>query len=174
MGDFANAKTVDGLTVKLWRGERMALIGMDVDEPEPDLVGFSIEVQSPGSNAFQPLRNRINFSYGETPAVKAVDGYRNYPSTEAPFQKFRWIHFPYNPTGGEYTYRVTKKHMKSDGSLTSGTSITLDISLDPAVYDGFLDVGFTRNFASSQAYADKYGNNPNIIPVDADEGLDFR
>jgi hypothetical protein len=30
--------------------------------------------------------------------VKAVDGYRNYPSTEAPFQKFRWIHFPYNPT----------------------------------------------------------------------------
>lgn len=152
----------------------MALIGMDVDEPEPGLVGFSIEVQSPGSNAFQPLRNRINFSYGGTSAVKTVNGYRNYPSTEAPFQKFRWVHFPYDPKGGEYTYRVTKKHMQDDGSLSDGTSITLDIDLDPVIYGGFLDVGFTRNFASSQAYVDKYKNNPNVIPVDAPDGLDFK
>ena len=152
----------------------MALIGMDVDEPEPDLAGFSIEVQSPGSDTFQPLRNRLNFAYGGTPAVEAVNGYRNYPSTEAPFQKFRWIHFPYDPKGGEYTYRVTKKHMKDDGSLVDGTSITLDISLDVAVYEGFLHVGFTRNFASSQAYADKYKNNEGVIPVEADQGLDFK
>jgi hypothetical protein len=106
LGDFTNNKTVDGFSVKLWRGERMALIGMDVDNPEPDLVGFSIEVQSPGSPQFQPLRNRLNFSYHGTPPIAAVDGYRNYPSTEAPFQKFRWIHFPYDPKGGEYTYRI--------------------------------------------------------------------
>jgi len=174
MSDFTNTKTVDGFTVKLWRGERMALIGMDVVTPEPDLVGFSIEVQSPGSSKFQALRNRMNFSYDKSPGAKKVDGYRNYLSTEAPFQKFRWIHFPYQPQGGEYTYRVTKMHMRNDGSLYKGTSITLGISLDIAVYDGYLDVGFTRNFASSQAYADKYGNNPNIIPVDADQGLDFK
>ena len=174
MGDFTNSKTIDGFSVKLWRGERMALIGMDVDEPEPDLVGFSIEVQSPGGDTFQPLRNRLNFAYGGTPAVEAVNGYRNYPSTEAPFQKFRWIHFPYDPKGGEYTYRVTNKHMKDDGSLVNGTSITLDISLDVVVYEGFLDVGFTRNFASSQAYADKYKNNEDVIPVKADQGLDFK
>lgn len=174
MDGFTNSKTIDGFSVKLWRGERMALIGMDVDEPEPDLAGFSIEVQSPGSDTFQPLRNRLNFAYGGTPAVEAVNGYRNYPSTEAPFQKFRWIHFPYDPKGGEYTYRVTKKHMKDDGSLVNGTSITLDISLDVAVYEGFLDVGFTRNFASSQAYADKYKNNEGVIPVEADQGLDFK
>jgi len=47
MGEFTNSKTVDGFSVKLWRGERMALIGMDVEEPEDNLVGFSIEVQSP-------------------------------------------------------------------------------------------------------------------------------
>jgi len=173
MSDFSNAKTVDGLSVKLWRGESMALIGMDVDEPEPDLVGFSIEVQSPGSSGFLPLRNRLNFSYGGKAPTAAVDGYRNYPSTDAPFQKFRWIHFPYNPKGGSYTYRVTKKHMKADESLVSGTSVTLDISLDPVVYDGFLEVGFTRNFASSQAYADKYKNNPDVIPAEPDEGLSF-
>ncbi len=173
MGEFTNTKTVGGFTVKLWRGERMALIGMDVDNPEPDLVGFAIEVQSPGSPQFLPLRNRLSFSYDGTPAAEAVTGYRNYPSTEAPFQKFRWIHFPYDPKGGQYSYRVTKKHMQADGTLVSGTSITLDISLDTAVYDGFLEVGFTRNFASSQAYADKYGNNENVIPVNADEGLTF-
>jgi hypothetical protein len=152
----------------------MALIGMDVANPEDDFVGFSIEVQSPGSNQFLPLRNRLNFDYGKKAAAKAVNGFRNFPSTDAPFQKFRWVHFPYNPQGGEYTYRVTKKHMKNDGSLVSGTSITLDIALDIVVYDGFLDVGFTRNFASSQAYADKYGNNPNVIPKNADAGLDFK
>ncbi len=174
MGDFTNGKTVDGLSIKLWRGERMALIGMDVDNPEPDLAGFSIEVQSPGSDTFWPLRNRLNFSYAGTPPVDAVTGFRNYPSTDAPFQMFRWIHFPYDPQGGAYTYRVTKKHMKADGSLIAGTSISLDISLDIVVYDGFLDVGFTRNFASSQAYADKYKNNEKIIPANANQGLEFK
>ena len=172
MAEFSNSKTVDGFSVKLWRGERMALVGMDVDEPEPDFVGFSIEVQSPGSDKFQPLRNRLAFSYPQS-AVESVDGYRNFPSTMAPFQKFRWIHFPYDPQPGDYTYRVTKQHMKADGSLASGTSITVDIALDAVVYDGFLDVGFTRNYASSQAYADKYGNNPNIIPEDKTQGLNF-
>jgi hypothetical protein len=121
---------------------------MNVDASEPDLVGFSIEVQSPGSDTFQPLRNRLNFSYGGESAIDAVNGYRNFSSTEAPFQKFRWIHFPYEPKGGEYTYRVTKKHMNTDGSLVNGTSITLDISLDVSVYDGFLDVGLAPSDAA--------------------------
>ncbi len=174
MPDFIDSKTVSGFSVKLWRGEQMVLIGMDVNDPEPDLVGFSIEVQSPGSAKFQPLRNRINFSYGAATAANSVNGDANYPSTIAPFQKFRWVHFPYNPHAGKYSYRVTKKHMNADSKLVDGTSITLDISLDVVVYDGFLDVGFTRNFASSQAYADKYGNNEKIIPADATTGLDFK
>src|SRR5579859_821287 len=173
MGEFTNSKTVDGFSVKLWRGERMALIGMDVEEPEDNLVGFSIEVQSPGSSGFVPLRNRLAFSY-DKPATEAVTGYRNFDSTEAPFQKFRWIHFPYEPKGGDYTYRVTKRHMKDNGSLFAGTSITLDISLDVSVYDGFLDVGFARNYASSQAYADQFGNRADIIPPENESGLDFK
>lgn len=173
MDEFTNARQQDGLSVKLWRGERMCLIGMDVAEPEDDFVGFSIEVRSPGNTGFAALRNRLNFSY-DKPATEAVTGYRNYDSTIAPFQKFRWVHFPYDPKGGTYTYRITKKHMPRDGSLVSGTSLELDISLDVDMYDNFLDVGFARNFASSQAYADKYGNNPNVIPTNADQGLKFK
>jgi phosphatidylserine/phosphatidylglycerophosphate/cardiolipin synthase-like enzyme len=172
MNDFTNAKQSDGFSVKLWRGERMCLVGMDVDQPEPDLVGFSIEVKSPGSRDFMPLRNRIAFSY-DKPVEQAVDGFRNFSSLEAPFQKFRWIHFPYDPTDGTYVYRVTKQHMPSDNKLKAGTSVTLDIPLDAMVYGDFLDVGFARNYASSQAYVDKYHNNSNVIPVKANDGLKF-
>jgi phosphatidylserine/phosphatidylglycerophosphate/cardiolipin synthase-like enzyme len=173
MNNFSNAKQSNSLSVKLWRGERMCLIGMDVKSPEDDFVGFSIEVKSPGSADFMPLRNRIAFSYNK-PADQSVDGYRNFSSLEAPFQKFRWVHFPYEPKAGSYIYRVTKQHMPSAGKLKAGDTVTLDIPLDQVIYDGFLDVGFARNYASSQAYNERYGGNQNVIPVDPDEGLQFQ
>lgn len=169
---YTNAAAQSGLRVKLWRGERMCLIGMDVDTPEPDFVGFAIEVKSPGNSGFMPLRNRLNFQY-DKPSKQAVTDLRVFPSTDAPFQKFRWLHFPYDLRDGAYTYRVTKRHMRPDGSLVNGAQLALDISLDRVIYDNFLDVGFTRNYASSQAYADKYGNNSNVIPAKADAGLTF-
>ena len=82
---------------------------------------------------------------------------------------------------GVYRYRATKMHMPKDNQLKKGTAITLDISLDPVTYHDFLDVGFTRNFASSQAFVDKLGNPKNInkvgatiIPSDGDKGLEFQ
>jgi phosphatidylserine/phosphatidylglycerophosphate/cardiolipin synthase-like enzyme len=170
---FSNAGSKNGFAVKLWRGERMCLVGMDVDQPEADLVGFAIEVKPPGATAFHPLLNRLAFSYPQ-PATTAVTGERQFDSREAPFQKFRWVHFPHEPKAGSYTYRVTKMHMPNDAPPVKGTAIELDISLDPVTYDGFLDVGFTRNFASSQAYKERFGNNPDIIPAKAADGLDFQ
>ena len=119
---FANTGTNGSLAVKLWRGERMCLIGMDVTDPEDDFVGFAIEVKSPGSADYAALKNRLNFDYN-TPGGKGVDGFRNFPSTSAPFQKFRWIDFPYDPTGGDYLYRVTKMHMNAAGALRSGDQV---------------------------------------------------
>jgi phosphatidylserine/phosphatidylglycerophosphate/cardiolipin synthase-like enzyme len=172
MADFENAGKDSGFSMKLWRGERMCLLGFDVDQPEDDFVGFAIEFKAPDAADFQPLKNRLAFSY-DRPVGQAVDGNRNFDSREAPFQKFRWIHFPWQPKAGIYRYRATKMHMPSDGRLVKGTSIPLDISLDPVTYAGFLDVGFTRNFASSQAYAETFQNRSDIIPADPDKGLDF-
>jgi len=56
--------------------------------------------------AFSPLRNRIAFSY-DNGAASEVNGSRNFDSPESPFQKFRWIRFPTQPTDGSCTYRVT-------------------------------------------------------------------
>ena len=88
MSTFSNASSKDGFHAKLWRGERMCLAGMDVDAAEDDLVGFSIEVRNPDAADFTPLRNRLDFAY-DKPAGQAADGFRNFPSTAAPFQKFR-------------------------------------------------------------------------------------
>jgi len=169
---IAHASSGD-LSLKLWRGERMCLVGMDVNDPADDFVGFAIEVKAPGASGFVPLNNRLAFSY-DKPLKQAVTGARWYSSLDAPFQKFRWIDFPNDPKGGNYQYRVTEMHMPSDGKLVKGTSVSAAITLDPTDYQGFLDVGFTRNFASSQAYADRYKNNPNIIPAKPDAGLKFK
>ena len=177
VAEFENQNSKNGFAMKTWRGERMCLVGFDVDVPEPDLVGFAIEVKEPGANAFVPLRNRLTFA----PAPGTVNGDRQFPSTDAPFQKFRWVHFPFNPRPGTYTYRGTKIHMPTDGTVKKGTSIDLDISLAPVTFDGFLDVGFTRNFASSQAFREKFNDPPDInkigakiIPAKADVGLSFK
>ena len=163
MSNYTSTVTSKSLTLKLWRGERMCLLGMDVTNPEPDFVGFSIEVKSPGSPGFIPLRNRLAFSYPAATAPSTIDS-KQFPSLEAPFQKFRWVHFPQNPQPGTYSYRVTKQHMPKDGTLKPGDSATADISLDPHVYDGFLDIGFTRGYASSQAFTEKFGNTPTFFP----------
>lgn len=170
---FFSSNSNEGLTIKLWRGERMCLIGMNVEKPTDNFVGFAIEVKAPGASDFVPLNNRLAFAYYK-PLKKAVRGGRWYPSLTSPFQKFRWIHFPDDPKNGTYVYRVTQMHMPKDNQLVKGVSVQSTISLDAVIYSDFLDVGFTRNFASSQAYADRYGNNPNIIPSKAGQGLTFK
>ena len=49
-------------------------------------------------------------------------------------------------------------------ALRKGATVEAAVSLAPTTFEGFLNVGFTRGFASSQAYADKFNNNANIIP----------
>jgi phosphatidylserine/phosphatidylglycerophosphate/cardiolipin synthase-like enzyme len=163
MNDYTNSVVQGSLTLKLWRGERMCLIGMDVASPEDDFVGFSIEVKRPGANDFTALRNRLAFSY---PTVgPSQSGEKQFSSIEAPFQAFRWVHFPQQPQSGIYTYRVTKQHMKTDGACTPGDSATATISLDDQLYSGYLDVGFTRGYASSQAFNEQFNPKGDAPPL---------
>src|SRR5262249_22208337 len=132
---------------------------LDPEQATSDFVGFSVEVKYPGSNRFGALRNRLDFD--RPPNLERP---RSFKSTEAPFQKFRWIHVPTAVGGGEFRYRVTAKYMNSSGQLRSGPQVENVISLDPKTIDGFVNVGSTRGFASSQAYADRFDNESGILP----------
>lgn len=171
MSDFENRKDKDGFACKLWRGERMTMIGFDDTDPAADLAGFSIEVKGPGDAGFTPLRNRLSFA----PPVGAaeVTGDRKFLSTEAPFQKFRWVHFPWLGKEGRYQYRVARQHMPRDGELRRGTTLDLDIEQRGVTLDEFVDIGFTRNFGSSQAFRELFGDGTGILPAKADQGLGF-
>jgi len=57
---------------------------------------------------------------------------------------------------------------------------TMELSLDPHTFEGFVDVGFTRGFASSQAFRDKFPKDADIdeigktiIPSTKESGLAF-
>jgi len=146
--DFERKESSGGLSFKLYRGEGVALLAFDLDaqQASDDFVGFAVEVRYPGSSHWGKLKNRLHF---DLPPVSEQP--RSFPSTEAPFQKFRWIHVPSDVPPGEFRYRVTARYMNSDGSLRDGAQVENAISLAPQTIDGFLNVGFTRGFASSQA-----------------------
>jgi hypothetical protein len=160
--EFEVKATNDGLTLKLYRGEGAALLAFDLaeDRATRDFVGFTIEVKYPGATTWGALRNRLSFTAGPD-----LQGRRTYRSTVAPFQKFRWIHVPTVTPEGNFTYRLTARYMDEAGALSNGPSVEAAISLAPVTIDGFVNVGFTRAFASSQAYADRFDNETGILPA---------
>jgi hypothetical protein len=160
--EFERKESAEGLTFKLYRGEGVALLAFDL-EPEKatnDFVGFTIQVRYPGSDHWGALRNRLHFDYPPTPQRP-----RSFKSTEAPFQKFRWIHVPTQVPAGTFRYRVSARYMAADGTLSTGATVENSISLEPETIDGFVNIGFTRGFASSQAYVDGFANETGILPA---------
>lgn len=105
------------------------------------------------------IRNRLHFEYPPTEHRE-----RTYKSTEAPLQKFRWIHVPTETPEGNFEYRVTARYMSENETLHNGPQVTGKISLSPQTIEDFVNVGFTRGFASSQAYADRFENDKGILP----------
>ena len=159
--DFESKTTSQGLTLKLYRGEGAALLAFDLapDLATHDFVGFSIEVKYPNAVQWGALRNRLHFDYPPTPERP-----RTFQSTEAPFQKYRWVHVPSEIVTGFYRYRVTACYMDANGTLTKGVSLESQISLEAQTISDVLNIGFTRGFASSQAYGDRFDNETRILP----------
>jgi hypothetical protein len=167
-----NSKAV--FTLKVHRGDGMALLAMNwlAGKPPRNFVGFSIEFREPGQPNFMAVRNRIGF-----PGQRKKFTDPPVPSTQAPLQKFRWVHFPNNPEKeGKYTYRVTPKFMDEAGALSSGEPQTVSIALMRETLPGQLNVAFTRGFISSQAFVQRFkpeGSITSLVPGNANQGLTF-
>lgn len=159
-------------TLKLYRGEGMALLAMNwkAGRPSKDFVGFAIEYMEPGGDRFYPLKNRLSFPDAHPSANKL--------STKlSPIQSFRWVHFPRNAQlKGSFTYKVTPVFMNAQDELSYGEPQQADIVLYQETYPKLLNIAFTRGFVSSQAFVDNYasaGPISELLPPKAEEGLGF-
>jgi hypothetical protein len=81
-------------SLKVHRGDGMVLFGMDWRNgmPPPDFVGFSMEYMPRGHTTFLEIANRLGFA-----TLPANVGSKPRSSLFAPIQKFRWVHFPFDP-----------------------------------------------------------------------------
>jgi hypothetical protein len=126
-----------------------------LNEDHNNLAGFAIW-RTPQGKPEQPLFNRLNFDAEITSATKPKD--RKWTeSFKAPFQKFRWVDVPPDGFDGPITYRVVAKYFIGQGkAMRDGPTATEP----PQLAHSKFRVAFTRGYASSQAYADKFHNAP--------------
>jgi hypothetical protein len=162
-------------TLKVHRGEGMALLAMNWKEGRPpaDFAGFAIEYKEPNGDSFFTLKNRLSFLHDDGSVEE-----QSQPTTRAPIQMFRWVHFPRNAElEGDFHYRVTPMFMDEGDELRQGDPQGATLELRRETYPGQLNVSFTRGFVSSQAFVDKYGGDDGfkqLLPASANEGLDFK
>ncbi|RDW61943.1 hypothetical protein BP6252_11376 [Coleophoma cylindrospora] len=127
----------------------------------------------PGGTQFYAITNRISF-----PESASHHGPNHLASDLSPFQKFRWVHFPYHAgIPGIFTYRVYPVFQDAGNVLSRGDFQEVGIELVAETYPGELNICFTRGFISSQAFVDKFGTNGGvgtILPPNANAGIDFQ
>ena len=147
-----------GLTLKAYRGDGSALLAFDVDPKlGPDLAGFAIECSPPTGRDYT-LLNRLSFAQEIT--AKTTPAQREWtPTTEGPIQKFHWVDYPPTVTKGKFTYKATAMLFKkgSESAIEPGPTSEVSLELWDEGYGNF-DLGFTRGYLSSQAYATRFKN----------------
>ena len=162
-------------TLKIHRGEGMLLLAMNWRNGKPprDFAGFAIEYKEPKADRFWPVKNRIGF-----PGQRKKPTDPMISSTEAPIQKFRWVHFPWHADkDGEFLYRVTPMFMDEGGTLSRGEPQEASIVLMRETIPGKLNVAFTRGYVSSQSFVEKFAPDRKLgtlIPDNAKDGLSFK
>src|SRR5690349_7651126 len=136
MATAATTKTVqtratqDGLTLTAFHGDGSTLFAFDLDQAlTPHLAGFALQCTPPNGAPFY-VPNRLNFQQTVTSATTPRQ--RTWtPSDQAPFQKFRWVHFPPTLVPGEYAYTATAMYF-ADAGLRAGPAAQVSLELLPA------------------------------------------
>ena len=168
---FVKNSNPGGLSVKAYRGDAKTLLAFDLPEQQTtNLAGFTISCQPQGNKEYY-LFNQLQFA---DPALHAQDTSEpSNSSINAPFQKFYWVHVPGNfhqdegVLYGMYTYTVTPRYYNDKGILQAvdpSLSVSLSIQVAPFT-QGAVEVGFTRGFVQSQAFAHHFGDNAPFKPA---------
>jgi hypothetical protein len=156
---FRISSSRGGLTVTAYRGDGSVLLGFDIDQHlTKDLAGFAVRLTTPGAEPIY-LKNRLSFDkpirHTSTPEERQAAW---TDSDRAPFQRFRWQHFPTDVGQGTYKYEVVAMYFsgRSGAALEHGPTVDVSLDLVPADF-GNCRIGFTRSYISSQAYNNRFG-----------------
>jgi hypothetical protein len=170
----------DLISVRAYKGDATTLLAFDLDKSLVDnFVGFTIRVKQ-GNRRPYFLSNRLYFR-SDILSKNEIDDSNKYSSLYSPFQKFRWIHVPSsehyvdNPYFGNYTYEVTPRYLVNEVLMDLDPNLTVKLTIEVSPFSsGDMQVGFTRAFISSQAYADHFGNNGKMRPNKEDLIFDIK
>ncbi len=161
--EFHKSSSKNGVSITAYRGDGSALLAFDIDQHlvTPLFAGFAVQAKAPDGTT-EWLKNRLNLKTGLHSDSTPEQRQQNWTdSNQAPFQKFRWQHFPAQPQPGTWTYTVTPMFFTSAQSskLKPGTAVSVTLDFVPSDYKN-IQIGFTRSYVSSQAYAEKFKNKP--------------
>ncbi|RZI40480.1 phospholipase [Herbaspirillum sp. HC18] len=150
----------NGLTVKAYSGDRCVMLAFNLDDHlRADLAGFAVRRRFE-QGPWKWLMNRLSFSSDYTDETTASDR-KWFPTDEAPFQKFWWVDFPPEDDIGSFEYEVTVKRFTEPHSakMRDDQSVKISIACSPFKQGNF-ELAFTRGYLSSQAYSDRFNNEP--------------
>jgi hypothetical protein len=175
--DYISGNTTDGLTLKLYRGEDMVLLAFDIDDTlkTPDFVGFGIQYFLGDSTQPRDVFNFLTFKHVRLKAKAAKKHIKlaARASLRSPIQQFRWAHVPSVPLDGPVTYQVSAMFWNGTSPLVVKSTTRATIDAHRATRGAFLNVGFTRGFASSQAYERNFPDEHKIMPAVGKPQLNF-
>jgi len=175
---FTKQSNPSGFSVKAYQGDAKTLLSFDMPEDQTKtFAGFTIACKPDGKAEYY-LMNMLQFA---NPTLHAqVSGEPSNSSANAPFQKFYWVHVPGNFHQDEgvfyglYTYTVTPRYFDDRGFMKSlDKSLSLSLSLPVTPFSkGAVELGFTRGFVQSQAFAHHFGNKALFRPSGKDLQFD--
>jgi hypothetical protein len=167
---FVQNANAAGFSVKAWIGDAKTLLAFNFSNPADaaNLAGFTVRIQPHGQPPFY-LTNKLVLPGDPRHAV--VAGEPANSSANAPVQKFRWLHVPgnfhqgENPFYGVYTYTATPRYFKAGVLLPMDDSknVSVDVQVQPFATPQ-VELGFTRGFTQSQAFANHFGSKALFRP----------
>lgn len=170
---FVTNSNAAGFSVKAWIGDAKTLLAFNFSDKggATNLAGFTVKIQPHGLPAYY-LLNELVLPTGKHAVVA---GEPADSSANAPIQKFRWLHVPGSfhqgdsPFYGVYTYTVTPRYF-ANGLLTAldaTKSVAVDVQVQPFTLNQ-VELGFTRGFVQSQAFAHHFGTKAVFRPAGKD------
>ncbi|HXB96299.1 MAG TPA: phospholipase D-like domain-containing protein [Puia sp.] len=170
---FVHNTNPNGFSVKAWIGDAKTLLAFNFSDKNDatNLAGFTIQIQPHGQPSYY-LLNMLELPKGDHAVVA---GEPANSSANAPIQKFRWLHVPgsfhqgESPFYGVYTYTITPRYFKNGllAALDASKNVAVDVQVQPFATPQ-VELGFTRGFTQSQAFAHHFGTKAPFRPAGKD------